>query len=218
LLALDARVVLHGPEVTAGNVPKPAIRPYPVQYVTPWKLQDGTEVTIRPIRPEDEPLLVHFHETLSEESVYHRYFNQMKLDQRIAHERLTRICFNDYDREIALVAERRSPETGRRSILGVGRLSKARHANEAEFALLISDSQQRQGLGTELLRRLIQIGCDEKLNRLTAIILADNRAMVHICRKAGFTVKHESDDNDFIAEYVYPVRDADAATGAERHL
>ena len=69
------------------------------------KLKDATPVTLRPIRPEDEPLLVAFHKTLSEESVYRRYFNQLKLDQRIAHERLTRICFNDYDRELALVVE-----------------------------------------------------------------------------------------------------------------
>ena len=94
-------------------------------------------VTFRPIRPEDEPLLVKFHETLSEESVYHRYFSQLKLDQRIAHERLTRICFNDYDREIALVVERRDPATKQKEIIGVGRLSKARGLNEAEFALLV---------------------------------------------------------------------------------
>jgi acetyltransferase len=203
LLALDARVVLHGPEVTAAKLPKPAIRPYPSQYVAQWKLKDGTPVTIRPIRPEDEPMMVHFHETLSEESVYHRYFSQLKIDQRIAHERLTRICFNDYDREIALVAEYKDPKNGSRAILGVGRLSKARSRNDAEFALLISDSCQRQGLGSELLRRLVQIGRDEKLDRITAIILRDNQPMLHVSRKAGFKVQHDSDQHDFRAEYVF---------------
>ena len=135
---------------------------------------------MRPIRPEDEPLLVKFHETLSEESVYYRYFSQLKLDQRIAHERLTRICFNDYDREIALVAERKDSNSGESEILGVGRLSKARGLNEAEFALLISDRWQRQGLGTELLKRLVQIGRDEKLERISANILAENHAMQHV--------------------------------------
>jgi len=72
-------------------VPRPAIRPYPVHYVTPWKLKDQTPVIIRPIRPEDEPMLVKFHETLSEESVNHRYFSALKLSQRVLHERLTRI-------------------------------------------------------------------------------------------------------------------------------
>jgi len=203
LLALDARVVLHGADISEDQLPKLAIRPYPNQYVTPWKLKDGTPVTIRPIRPEDEPLMVHFHETLSAESVYHRYFSQLKIDERIAHERLTRICFNDYDREIALVAESNDPKTGRRAILGIGRLSKVRNLNEAEFALLISDACQRQGLGSELLRHLIQIGRDEKLTRLTAVILADNHAMLHLSRKAGFKVQHESGGNDSIAEYVF---------------
>ena len=203
LLALDARVVVHGLEVTEAQLPKPAIRSYPTQYVAPWKLKDGTPVIIRPIRPEDEPLLVSFHETLSEESVYHRYFSQLKMDQRIAHERLTRICFNDYDREIALVAESKNTVTHQRAILGVGRLSKAHGQNEAEFALLISDRCQRQGLGTELLKRLVQIGRDEKLARLTAVIMADNHAMQHVCRKAGCTVRPDADRHDCTADYVF---------------
>src|SRR6185295_8578887 len=64
LIALDARVVVHGPEVTLAQIPKAAIRPYPTRYVAPWTMRDGTGVTIRPIRPEDEPSMVKFHETL----------------------------------------------------------------------------------------------------------------------------------------------------------
>jgi acetyltransferase len=203
LIALDARVVVYGPEVTADKLPTTAIRPYPMQYVTPFTLKDGTPITIRPIRPEDETLMIRFHETLSEESVYHRYFSQLKLDERIAHERLTRICFNDYDREIALVAEHEDPATGRRSILGVGRLIKSRVLNEAEFALLISDQWQRLGLGTELLKRLVQIGRDERLTRLTADILAENHGMQHLSRKVGFKVEHSSNNPDLKAEYVF---------------
>jgi acetyltransferase len=101
LLALDAAAVLHDPEASKEALPKLAIRPYPRQYVQPWKMKDGIEATIRPIRPEDEPLMVKFHETLSDRSIYYRYFHYMKLSQRIAHERLTRICFIDYDREVA---------------------------------------------------------------------------------------------------------------------
>ena len=109
MIALGARVALHEPSMTEDRLPALAIRPYPTQYVTPWKLKDGTMVTIRPIRPEDEPLVVKFHQTLSERSVYNRYFSALELSQRIAHERLIRICQNDADRE-TLVAER-SPET-----------------------------------------------------------------------------------------------------------
>ena len=159
LIALDARVVLHGPEVDAGAA-APAGHPPLSRRSTsrPWTMKDGTPVTIRPIRPEDEPLMVRFHETLSERSVYLRYFHLMNLEQRIAHERLTRICFIDYDREMALVAERRNPETGEREILGVGRLSKIHGTNEAEVAVLVSDQWQGRGLGKELLARLLLVG------------------------------------------------------------
>ena len=79
LLALDARVILHGPEVTAANLPRPAIRPYPLQYVSEWTTKTGRAVLIRPIRPEDEPLVARFHETLSDRSVPFRFFHAMKL-------------------------------------------------------------------------------------------------------------------------------------------
>jgi acetyltransferase len=202
LVALDARVILHDAKTLETNLPKLAIRPYPTQYASQWKLKDGTPVTIRPIRPEDEPLLVAFHKTLSEESVYLRYFSQLKLDLRIAHERLTRICFNDYDREMALVAELKDAKTGQGEILGVGRLSKERGLNEAEFAILVSDRWQKHGLGTELLRRLVQVGRDEKLACITADILADNIAMQMVSKKVGFKVTRDPDGHDFVAQYV----------------
>jgi acetyltransferase len=145
-------------------------------------------------------MLVKFHETLSEESVYYRYFSQLKLDQRIAHERLTRMCFNDYDREIALVVEHKDSKATQREILGVGRLSKARGRNEAEFAMIISDRYQRQGLGTELLKRLVQVGRDEKLDRISAHILAENHAMQIVSKRVGFKLQREPGDSDFTAE------------------
>ncbi|MDJ0714581.1 MAG: bifunctional acetate--CoA ligase family protein/GNAT family N-acetyltransferase [Prochloraceae cyanobacterium] len=193
IIALDARIVLHEPSLTKEQLPLPAIRPYPIQYVTPWRTNDGTEVTIRPIRPEDEPLIVQFHQNLSEQSVYFRYFHLMTLGRRTAHERLTRICFIDYDREMALVVDFKNPETGTNEILGVGRLSKLHGVNEAEFAMLVSDLYQRQGLGTELLRRLVQIGRDEKLDRITADILSENRPMQRVSEKVGFSLQRSTD-------------------------
>src|SRR5581483_5821326 len=123
LLALDARVVVHGPEVKQADLPKAAIRAYPAKYVAAWKMKNGEEVMIRPIRPEDEPQMIKFHQALSERTVYLRYFQPLKLSQRTAHERLTRICFTDYDREMPLVVERKKAD-GDREILAVGRLSK----------------------------------------------------------------------------------------------
>lgn len=201
ILALDARVVLHPAATSENKLPKPAIRPYPIQYMSTAQLAGETKVTIRPIRPEDEPLMVKFHETLSEESVYHRYFSALKLSQRVAHERLTRICFNDYDREIALVAEC-AAKNGHQEIIGVGRLSKLHGANEAEFALVVSDQWQKKGLGTEFLKRLVQIGRDEKLAAISAIIMSDNHAMQHVSKKAGFKVQHDPEGHDFVAKHL----------------
>ena len=185
LLALDARVVLHPREVV--YPPEPAIRPYPSQYSRPWRFEDGEEVLIRPIRPEDEPLMVGFHGKLSERSVYLRYFHLVNLAERVSHQRLARICFNDYNREIALVAVRNS------EILAVGRLVKAHAANEAELAVLIADEFQGHGLGTELWRRLVEIARAEKLDRVTAEILPENHQMMEICRLLGFRLEPDGE-------------------------
>jgi acetyltransferase len=195
LIALDARIVLHEPGTQEEDLPRTAIRPYPTQYVSREELGDGTPVTIRPIRPEDEPLMVKFHETLSEQSVYMRYFHMMKLDQRTAHERLTRICFIDYDREMALVAEHTDPESGEREIMGVSRLSRHGAApDEAEVSVLVSDRFQRRGIGTLLLNRILEVGRAEDLRRITAEILFDNHTMQHISRELGFHLRRDAEE------------------------
>jgi acetyltransferase len=194
LLALDARVVLHDPNSDPKSLPKPAIRPYPAEYESLWTLRNGEKVDIRPIRPEDEPALVRFHETLSERTVYSRYLQMLNLNQRTAHERLTRICFIDYSRQMALVAERANPQTGEREIIGVGRLQGI-GGDEAEYAIVISDDHQKQGIGTEFLRRLIEIGKIEGVKVIVADILSDNTAMQKIAEKLGFKMKQEPGEN-----------------------
>ena len=193
ILALDARILLHGPAVTLDQLPQPAIRPYPLQYVSPWTMKDGNQVTIRPIRPEDEPLMVKFHETLSDRSVYLRFFASLSLSRRVAHERLLRICFGDYDREMALVAELTDPGTGERRIIAVGRMSKLHTRNEAEVAALVSDQYQKLGLGYELVRRLVQVARDEKLSHLSAEMLTDNIGMQLVFRRNGFRIRADED-------------------------
>jgi acetyltransferase len=200
LIALDARVVVHANDVSEDQIPKMAIRPYPTQYVAPFTMKDGTVVNIRPIRPEDEPEMAKFHETLSDRSVYLRYFHMMNLEQRVKHERLMRTCFIDYDREMALVAERPNPQSGKPEILGVGRMTKVHGTNEAEIAVVVSDQSHGQGLGKELMARLMIVGGDEKLSALTANILPDNREVMRICEKLGFTLKHSLDDDVVRAE------------------
>jgi acetyltransferase len=190
LIALDARIVLHDADVTREDLPRLAIRPYPRKYVAPWTAPDGTEFLIRPIRPEDEPAMVRFHAELTEATVYSRYFELLGLSERTAHERLTRVCFNDYDREIALVAEHDEPD-GSRRIAAVGRLSKEHAVPSAEFSLLVGDAWQRRGLGSELLRRLVAIGRDEGVRRIWAEMLPTNSGMRHTAKDAGFTVTEE---------------------------
>ena len=199
LLALDARVVVYGPEVKRDMLPRLAIRPYPTQYVKPWKMKNGEDVTIRPIRPEDEPLLIKLHQALSERTVYLRYFQPLKLSQRTAHERLTRICFIDYDREMALAVEHRR-EDGTPEIIGIGRLSKLRGTNEAELAVLVDDRYQHQGMGTELYRRLVGVAREEKLERVVSTILVENRDMRTIAQKLGFRLESNLEDGTIRAE------------------
>ena len=200
LIALDARMVLHSAEAREDELPRPGIRPYPSQYVARCRLRDNTLAVLRPIRPEDEPLMIEFHKTLSEQSVRFRYFSLLKLETRIAHERLTRICFNDYDREIALVIDYKNPQTARHEILGVGRLSKLHGLDEAEWAIIISDQWQGHGLGTKLLRLLVEIGRKEKLSRIFAHILPDNSVMQHVSKKVGFKLHFDSKEDEWKAE------------------
>lgn len=201
LLALDARVLLHEARVKDSSLPKLAIRPYPQQYVSPWKLKNGTKVQIRPIRHQDEPMMVRFHESLSEQSVYLRYFQALKLSQRITHERLLRRCFIDYDREMALVADAKNPKTGEHELLGVARLIKLHGTPSAEFALLVSDKVQHQGLGLELMKRLIQIARDEGIKTLEADVLRENTSMQNLLKHLEFTLSGEPQDAAVHVEY-----------------
>jgi acetyltransferase len=169
--------------------PKP--RPYPAQYVGSWTLRNGVPIVIRPIRPEDELRMVGFHQRLSDRSVYLRYFQTLTLSRRVEHERLLRICAADYDHEIVVVAEKSDDGTGAAAeIIAVGRISKL-DDGDAEAAVVIDDDFQHLGLGSELFRRLIEIGRQEKVRRLVCTVLAENRDMRAICVKLGFRLHSE---------------------------
>jgi acetyltransferase len=193
LTALDARIILHPQDTKKEDIPRLAIRPYPIQYVRTGTMKNGGEILIRPIRPEDEPLLIKLHQVLSERTVYLRYFQPLRLSQRTAHDRLTRICYIDYDREMALAVEHKG-EDGNREIIAIGRLSRLRGKDEAEMAVLVDDRFQHQGLGTELYRRLIEVARDEHLESVVSTILSENREMQVICRKLGFKLEASLED------------------------
>lgn len=170
---------------------------FPKHYVAIRKM-DGIEITFRSIQPEDEPLLIEFHKTLSDQSVHFRYFGAVSLRQRTLHERLRRHCAIDYAREFALVAERKNTNYDH-EILGVARLFWEPGRDEAEFAILISDSWQGKGLGTQLLKLLVRVGGESRLHRIIGHILGDNTAMTQVSRKVGFSLRRDS-NNDWHAE------------------
>jgi len=131
--------------------------------------------------------MVTFHEKLSDRSVYLRYFGTLSLKTRIAHERLVRICFGDYDRELALIAEVEG--AGGREIIGVGRMNRIPGTDEADVAILVADAYQNRGLGAELLRRVIHVAKQEGVQAVSADMMPDNISMRAICKHLGFEVE-----------------------------
>ena len=160
----------------------------PLPNPSKLRLRNGTEVVIRGICPDDEQAMARFHSTLSDRSVYFRYFCSITLAARTAHQRLVRICFADPASETVLVAIHTKPQS-RDEILAVGRLNKLHPKNEAEVAILVSDEYQGLGLGNELLRQLIQVGRNQELDRIVAEMLRDNIAMQALLKKAGFRLR-----------------------------
>ncbi|HSX14200.1 MAG TPA: bifunctional acetate--CoA ligase family protein/GNAT family N-acetyltransferase [Chlamydiales bacterium] len=178
MIALDARIILH--EAGTTNFPKPAIRAYPNQYVEKWK-----DFILRPIRPDDEPKMKQFHKDLSNETVRQRYLKAIQYEERVAHERLQRICFNDYDREIAIVAEYHD------EILGIIRLSKVPKSDEATISMTVKDQWQNKGIGSKLMEKILQIAKQENVQHITAHMLEENRLMQKLLTRFHFTLKKE---------------------------
>jgi acetyltransferase len=150
-------------------------------------LRDGTRIVLRPIRPDDEPLMAVFHAGLSARSVYQRYFHVTSLEQRITHQRLALTCRVDPAAGAALVAERAGAD-GPPEILAMGRLTRTA-PESAEIALLVVDRCQGIGLGGALMRRILNEARRSGLRRLHGDMLADNDAMRALVRRAGFVVR-----------------------------
>jgi acetyltransferase len=187
LIALDARVVLHGLEMNEKDLPRLAIRPYPFQYVTRWTAKNGENLVIRPVRAEDEPDMFRFNESLSDRSVYLRWLKPIRLSERANHERLSRISHTDYANEIPLVVERVDAKEGDLRIVAASRLTRLHGINGARFSMLVSDCCQDMGIGRILLERLIDAARHEKYEHLEALMTIDNTGMHHMLEKYGFT-------------------------------
>jgi len=188
--AVDSRIIIDT-ECISYSEPYPhlVVMPYPTKYVMPYRLKDGTEVILRPIRPEDEQMEYEFIRGLSEESSRFRFFRIIK---DLSHEDLVRFCNIDYYREMAIIAELR--EGDRRKEIGVSRLIIEPNKKRGEFALVIDDKYQGKGLGKKLLDMLITIAEEKGLESIYGIVLPENVRMVNLCKKLGATVKHEAEE------------------------
>jgi len=160
--------------------PHLAIMPYPSRYIMPWKIRDGRDVLLRPIRAEDEPLIKEMMSTLSEETLRVRFFVIMEIDHRM----LMHFCNVDYDREIAIAAELK--EGDKKRIIGGGRLIVEPDTGSGQFALLVSDDFQKQGLGEKLLDVTVGLAQDKGLHEIYGIVLSENNKMLGLSKKMGF--------------------------------
>jgi acetyltransferase len=162
----------------------------------PIILKDGKKALLRPIKPEDENMWLEMFKTFSEETVRFRFFRIIK---DTPHEVRTKFCNIDYDREIGIVAE--MEENGKKRLLGVARLIlDPSRVDEAEFALVVTDEWQRQGLGSEFLDYLIEIAKDKNLTKVNGVVLKDNYPMIALCREKNFKFS-EGDPGEYKVEY-----------------
>jgi acetyltransferase len=192
VIALDARVV-----VDRGMMVHPirpyahlAIRPYPEEFVTERPLKDGTRVTLRPIKPEDEPM---WHELLAGCSTESIWFRFSYLFKQTTHEMATRYCFIDYDREMGIVAE--AEEEGQRKLLGVGRLVADMDHETAEYAILVVDRWQGRGLGGVLTDYCLEVAKRWGVKHVVAETAKSNARALATLRSRGFDTEDEREED-----------------------
>jgi acetyltransferase len=180
-VALDARIILDRQYVSQeAPYPHLVITPYPMRYVSRWHLRDGTEVLLRPIKPEDEPLEHEMFTSLSEATLRERFYQAIKT---ISHGMHVRFCNIDYDREMAIVAEIR--KNGERRIIGIGSFMIEPDRRSCEFSVLVHDDYQGQGLASKLVDMIIGIADEKGLEEFYGYIEPMNRKMARLTAKLG---------------------------------
>lgn len=188
-LALDAHIVLDEDYVADPRRPYDhlVICPYPTQYRKEITLKNGQKAILRPIRPEDEPMEAAMFDYVSKQSIYFRFFSH-SFD--VSHKSLTRFTQIDYDREMAIIAL--IEEDGEQKMAGVVRVIHDAWNETAEYAILVADPWQNQGLGTALTDFILSITKERGIQKLYAEVLHLNEVMSHVLRKRGFQVVERS--------------------------
>ncbi len=191
-LAADARVVVEYRQPTADHYSHMAIHPYPTQLISHWQLADGTDITIRPIRPEDAELVQNFVRALSEEARYFRFMNSM---HELTESMLVRFTQIDYSKEIALVAVTcEAPETE----LGVARFAINPDGESCEFAIVVADRMAGKGLGQKLMVSLMEAARSKGLKSIEGEVLNNNHNMLKLTKRLGFSHKVSEEDHAII--------------------
>lgn len=196
--ALDANILLEA-DILDGFVPVRgdfcpphlSICPYPDQYIDVFKLGDGPAAVIRPIRPEDEPLMKEMLKTSSEQTLMMRFFRKVS---DMTHDQLTRYCHVDYDREMSFVAIIR--DNGRDRIIGEVRMSKLPDQESAEMAVIVGDLWQGKGVGKVLCLHCLKVAKEIGIRKMWMEILQVNARMLSRAEKMGF--RKVSSDEDSI--------------------
>jgi acetyltransferase len=198
-VVLDAKVILD--QDVIGKEMKDyahlVIHPYPKEYITSFTMKNGKKAVLRPIRPEDEPLEAEMFTRLSRETQYLRFFSYLS---NITHEMLVRFTHNDYDREIAIIAE--VNEQGVPKMAGVARLVADADNKTAEFAIVIADPWHHLGLGNKLTDYILEIAREKQIKKVYAMTLKQNKDMIHMFKKRGFSLKLVPEEEAFHAELV----------------
>jgi acyl-CoA synthetase (NDP forming)/RimJ/RimL family protein N-acetyltransferase len=163
------------------GTPRFAIRPYPQRLVQQLALRDGREVTLRPVRPEDEPAIREMLQRSSPEDVRLRFFSAMR---SFSHEFAARLTQIDYDREMALVAE--AEEDGQRVILGAVRIIADPDGETAEYGIMVRSDLKGHGLGHRLMTEIIDYARSRGLKRIFGEVLRENVTMLRMAGELGF--------------------------------
>ena len=200
VVALDARIVIDQ-KLVGKKIPQFShllIQPYPEKYVKTDKLNDGTDVILRPIKPEDEPMWLTLLGSCSKESIYFRFRTNYFFD---SHEVAIQFCYIDYSREMAIVAE--ITENNRRKLIGVGRLIKDPDHETAEYAILITDAWQNKKLGNILSKYCLEISKEMGLKRVISETSEDNKPMIAIFMKLNFNIHINTDSMVSVSKELY---------------
>ncbi|HNW99807.1 MAG TPA: bifunctional acetate--CoA ligase family protein/GNAT family N-acetyltransferase [Candidatus Cloacimonadota bacterium] len=184
VIALDARVVVDTQISTQEAYSHLALRPYPEEYIKQISLEDGTPVTLRPIKPEDESLWLELLGSCSKEAIYQRFRYFFFWN---SHEVAVRYCFIDYDREIAIVAE--TMIEGQKKLIGVGRIVADPDHETVEYAVLVPEAWQNKKLGSLLTDFCLEISAKWHLKKVVAQTSTDNHRMISVFKKHGFKVE-----------------------------